>query len=298
MEKTKIYFNTESDKIVMRIVNVVLLLFLLVIIIPILHIIVSSFSAPSAIANGEVFFWPVGFNIKGYTVIFKTERVIRGFINTILYTVVGTSVNIVFTILAAYPLSRNDIKGRNFIMFLFTFTMLFSGGMIPTYMVVKSAGLLNSWWALVIPKAMAVWNVIITRTYFKTSIPDSLYESASIEGCRDSRFVLSIVIPLSKPIIAVMILLYAVAHWNSYFDAFLYLRRQELFPLQLVLRDILITGGSISDPSDVIAQMEREYMQNLLKYSLIIVSSLPVMILYPFIQKYFIKGIMIGAIKG
>jgi putative aldouronate transport system permease protein len=298
MKKSRGYFNSTSDRIIMGGVNVVLFMALIVIVIPLIHIISSSLSNPSAVANGKVFLWPVNFYLEGYAVIFKTERVVRGFTNTIFYTVVGTCINLLFTILAAYPLSRRDIKGRNFIMFLLTFTMIFHGGLIPTYMVVKSVGILNTRWALLLPNALAVWNVIITRTYFQTSIPESLYESASLEGCRDSRYVISIVLPLSKPIIAVMILLYSVYHWNSYFDAFLYLRNLELFPLQLVLRDILISGGSVADPSDVMAQMDREYMQNLLKYSLIVVSSLPVMMLYPFIQKYFIKGIMVGAIKG
>ncbi len=292
------HFNSVQDKIIMFIISVVLWVSVILILIPIVFIIASSFSSADAIASGLVYFWPVNFTLLGYKTILSSDYIIKGFMNTCIYTFLGTLVSVIFTILAAYPLSRKDIVGRNFLMFLFAFTMLFNGGMIPTYLVVRQLGMINTVWAMVLPNALSVWNVIITRTYFQSTIPVDLYESASLDGCRDYKFVLKIVMPLSKPIIAVNVLLYAVGQWNSYFPALLYLDNPDMRPLQIVLRDILISGLNMPNLTDVKAVVDQQYLKNLLQFSLIIVSSLPVMLLYPFIQKYFVKGIMIGAIKG
>jgi ABC-type glycerol-3-phosphate transport system permease component len=279
-------------------VNLFLLLAAVVILIPILFVVASSFSSPGAIARGDVYFWPVEFSTLGYGQILTSPYILKGFSNTLVYTALGTLVSVVLTLLAAYPLSRKDIVGSNIIMFLFAFTMLFSGGMIPTYLVVKELGLLDTIWAMIIPGALSVYNMIITRTFLQTSIPLELYECANLDGCRDTLFLIKIVVPLAKPILAVNVLLYAVGQWNSFFPALLYLRKPELQPLQIVLRDILIAGTNLPDITNVRDMVERKYIRDLMQYSLIIVSCVPVMLLYPFIQKYFVKGIMIGAIKG
>lgn len=292
------YYTSLSDKLYMLLVYIILLLALIVVLVPIIFIIASSFSSAEAIAAGRVYLWPVDFNLRGYKVIFQTEAIKRGFLNSVLYTVLGTTINIIMTMLAAYPLSRRDFQARSFVTVLFSITMFFSGGMIPTYLLVRQLGMIDTIWAMVIPNAMSVWNVIITRTYIQSNIPHELYECASIEGCGDFYYFLRILIPLSKPIIAVMALLYAVGHWNSYFNAMLYLRSEELLPLQIILRDILVYNMGLGSPQDVQKQMERLYFSYLVRYSTIVVGSLPMMILYPFVQKYFIKGIMIGALKG
>ena len=223
-----------------------------------------------------------------------------GYRNTIIYTTLGTFINVFLTITSGYVLSRKDLIGRNVILFFFTFTMFFSGGMIPTYMLVKSLGITNTVWAMVLPNAMSVWNMMIAKTFFSTSIPDELLEAAFLDGCGKLRFFSLIVLPLSKAIIAVMVLFYAVAHWNSFFNTLIYLESQTKYPLQLVLRNILLVN-QMNDASmldDISAVIERQKLAELLKYGIIIVSSVPILILYPFIQKYFVRGVMIGSIKG
>ena len=207
-------------------------------------------------------------------------------------------VSVSLTLLAGYPLSRTDLRIRGFVMFLFTVTMFFSGGMIPTYLVVSKLKLVDSFWAMILPSAMGVWNVILIKTYIQSSIPGEIYESASIDGCSDWKYFIQMVIPLSKPIIAVMILLYAVGKWNDFFSGLLYLNDVNKQPLQLLLRNILVTNDAAGMQLSLTEQMNRQELKTLLQYSLIIVSSVPVMILYPFIQKYFVKGIMMGSIKG
>ena len=232
---------------------------------------------------------------------FTTEKVWIGFRNSIFYTVVGTFINIVVTMLAAYPLSRRDLKGRGVVTVIFTFTMLFSGGMIPTYLLVRDLRMINTVWAMLIPGAMSVYNVIIARTYIQSSVPFDLYESASLDGCTDDRYLISVVLPLAKPIIAVLVLWYAVGHWNQYFNAMIYLRDSNLLPLQIVLRNCLIVE-EMNDSSLATMSMEeymdKLYLKNLYQYSLIVIASAPVMMLYPFIQKHFVKGIMLGSLKG
>lgn len=291
--------ETFSDRL-FNFVNYLLLTFALVIVLyPLVYVLSCSVSSANAVLNGKVWLYPIGFTLDGYKAVFRHELIISGYLNTIFYTVAGTAINIIMTVMAAYPLSRKDFYGRDAIMFIFTFTMFFNGGLIPTYLLVKDLHLLNTRWALIIPGALSVWNVIITRTYFQANIPDELLEAAKLDGCSDFTFIWRIVIPLSAPIIAVMTLFYAVGHWNEYFNAMIYLNNDKLYPLQLVLREILIQNqvrpDMIVDPQ---LQQQMDNLRELLKYSLIVVASVPILVLYPFVQKYFVKGIMIGAIKG
>jgi multiple sugar transport system permease protein/putative aldouronate transport system permease protein len=277
----------------------ILFIFLLLVAYPIVYVVSASFSSPSAVTSGEVWLWPVDFTMQGYEAVFKSDRIWIGFRNSLFYAVVGTLVNVVMTILAAYPLSRNDFAGRNIIMFLFVFTMLFGGGLIPTYLVVRDTNLLNTVWAMIIPGALGVYNMIITVTFFKQTIPDELLEAAQIDGVTDFRFVRDVVIPLSGPIIAVNALFYGIAHWNAFFNALIYLTNPDLFPLQLVLRDVLVQDNI--DPAamqDIDAAMERQQLARVLKYALIVVATVPVLAIYPFVQKHFVKGVLIGSLKG
>lgn len=291
--------ETKRD-IIFNIVNYTILSLLLIIIAyPLIFIVSSSFSDPYMVLSGRVWLLPIKPSLEGYKAVFNSKMIWSGYANSIMYAGLGTCLNIVITILAAYPLSRRDLKGRSIIMFVFTFTMFFSGGIIPTYLVVQKLGLINKRAVMVIPVAMTVWNMIITRTYFQSTIPKELLEASQIDSCNNTRFLLHIVLPLSKPVIAVIALFYAVWHWNSYFNALIYLRDEAKYPLQLVLRQILIQNEFNNDMMADIKEMEKKtFLQALLKYSLIVVASAPLMIAYPFVQKYFVKGVMIGAIKG
>lgn len=293
----KIY-RTPTDKLYMVLVYALTILISLMILVPLVFVLAASFSSPDALMAGRVFLWPVEFNTRGYTMVLEHKMLVTGFQNTLIYAAAGTVINVILTILAAYPLSRRDLKIRNPVMFLFAFTMLFSGGLIPLYLLVKNLGILNTRWAMLLPNAMSVWNVIITRTYFQSNIPGEMLESANIDGCDDFRFLWKIAIPLCVPIIAVNVLLYAVGHWNSYFNALIYLNDNALYPLQLVLRDILIQDDTAGISMDVTKQLEQQRLRYLLQYSTIVVATVPVAVLYPFVQKYFVSGIMIGAIKG
>jgi putative aldouronate transport system permease protein len=271
---------------------------LIIVAVPLIYIVANSFSSPSAVSAGRVLFWPIEPSIRAYKEAFSDPLIMKGYLNSFIYAIGGTLISVTLTIAIAYPLSRRTFFGRNVIMSVLIFTMLFSGGLIPTYLVVQSTGLLDTRWALIIPQAIGVWQVIIARTYFRTAIPDELVEAAQLDGCGDLRFLWSVVIPLAKPMIAVVALMYAIMQWNSYFDALIYLKNPDLFPLQLVLRNILIlntTGGGAVDASVVI---QRQQLADLLKYSLIVVASVPVLLIYPFVARYFTKGILIGAVKG
>ena len=287
-----------SDKIFYATVNVIMTLVLLIVLIPMLNVVASSFSSGKAVSEGKVTLWPVSFSLDGYIEVFKNKNILIVYGNTIFYTVVGTTLNVIMTVLCAYPLSRSDLPGRNFLMFLFSFTMLFSGGMIPNFVLMKDLNLLDSRLVLIIPGAIGVYNMIITRTNFQ-QLPKELLEAAKIDGCSDFRFFLTMALPLSKAIIAVITLFYAVGHWNVFFNAKLYLTTESKMPLQIFLQQILLanslTSGSNIEP-EVAAKLAT--MADLLKYSLIIVASLPVWCVYPFIQKYFVQGVMIGSIKG
>lgn len=291
---------SSIDKAFYTFNNIIIFIFFLIILYPLIYVVSASFSDATKVVSGQVWLWPVGFNIDGYVEVFKHKLILSGYMNSIIYMVSGTIINVVITVMAAYPLSRSDFKMKNVGMFLITFTMLFSGGMIPDYLLVKNLGLYNTRWAMILPTAMAAWNVILTRTYFQNSIPNELLEAAQVDGCSDVKFIIRIALPLSMPIISVIALFYAIAHWNSYFTAMLYLSKSELYPLQIVLRDILVLNSFNIEFSGIdVDEMERKTrLAELLKYSLIIVASLPVMVIYPFVQKYFVQGIMVGSIKG
>lgn len=275
-----------------------LLIILLIVLYPLVYVISSSFSSPAAVSSGRVWLWPVDVSLRGYQVALGNPQIITGYANSLYYTFFGTLISVALTVLVAYPLSRRGLYGRGVIMIFITFTMIFYGGLIPTYLVVKNLGLLNTRWALLIPQAVAAWQVIITRTFFQVTIPDELAEAAELDGCSDLRFLWSIVLPLSKPILAVLVLMYAVGQWNAYFDALLYLKSADLQPLQLVLRSILILNATSSGSMDAATMVERQQMADLLKYALIVVGSLPVLLIYPFAQRYFVRGMLIGSIKG
>ena len=265
---------------------------------PLVFVVSASFSDPVKVIKGEVWLFPQGWTLEPYRLVFENDSIWSGFRNTLLYASVGTFTNVVLTIMAAYPLSRKDLPGRNFLMFIVVFTMFFNGGLIPTYLLVKGLGMVNTLWAMIVPTAIATYNLIVMRTYFQNSIPFEIQESAWMDGCSNIRLLISIVLPLSKPIIAVMVLFYVVGHWNGYFQALIYLQDRDLFPLQLILREILILNQSDDMGLGQIGMTERVMMAESIKYSVIIVSSIPVLILYPFIQKYFVQGVMIGSIKG
>ncbi|MBM7583369.1 multiple sugar transport system permease protein/putative aldouronate transport system permease protein [Caldicoprobacter guelmensis] len=293
--------ETIADR-VFDTVNTLLLFFaLLIVLYPLIYVVSSSLSTSHAVISGEVWLWPVGWDLAGYEAVFNDKRLVTGFLNSFFYMTTGTLINVTLTIMAAYPLSRKDFLFRGFWMFLFAFTMMFSGGLIPYYLLVRELGMLNTRWAMIIPNAMSVWNVIITRTFFQTNIPDELLEASQLDGCSDFRFVWSVVVPLSYSIIAVNALFYAVGHWNSFFDALIFLKSQKLYPLQIILRDILIQNeidAAQLSMYDVRDAMAREALKYRLKYSLIVVASVPVLVIYPFVQKHFVKGVMIGSLKG
>lgn len=295
--KTKIR-DTGLDLVFIILLYFLLTLILAVLLYPLIFVFSASISDPSAIMAGKVVLFPVGFSLEAYQAILDYDLIWVGFSNSLFYTVAGTVVNLFVTILAGYALSRKDLVGKNFFMFLFAFTMLFNGGIVPTYLVVNQLGLINTRWALIIPQALSVWNLIITVTYFRTSIPPELLEAAQLDGCSDFQYLARVVIPLSAPIVAVLALFYAVGHWNEYFSALLYLNKQEMYPLQIMLRNILVQNQIDFTMIDISAFAARQAMRELLKYALIVVASVPVLLIYPFVQRYFIKGIMIGAIKG
>jgi multiple sugar transport system permease protein/putative aldouronate transport system permease protein len=298
MNNFKVKMNF-SDRMFTYTIYGLLSLFFLIILYPLIFILSASISDPSAVVAGKVWLWPVKPTFMGYEAVFKHKLIGSGFLNSIYYTLFGTAINIVMTLLAAYPLSRRDLYGKNVIMFLFVFTTMFSGGLVPGYLLVKDLHMLNTVWAMVLPGALSVWNVIITRTFFQSSLPIELLEAAQIDGCNDFKFVWRIVIPLSGPIIAVITLYYAVDHWNQYFNAMIYLNKQSMYPLQIVLRNILIQNDvNALMLTDIENAAKRDALRVLLKYSLIVVSTLPLMVVYPFVQKHFVKGVMIGSLKG
>ena len=279
----------------------VLTLLGLIVLYPLVYVVACSFSSAYAVVTNQVWLWPVEFTLDGYKAVFDHNLLMSGYANSLLYMVAGTTVNIILLVLTAYPLSRKDMPGRMMFVMYFTFTMFFNGGTIPNYLLVRNMGMLNSRWALIIPFAFSAYNMIIVRTFFSSNIPNELLEAAEIDGCTDIGFFFRIALPLAKPVIAVMVLFHGIGHWNGYMRALLYLSDSSKYTLQLVLRDILILANM---PADVMAQLgdakleELSNAMELLKYSVIVVGSLPVLILYPFVQKYFLKGVMIGSVKG
>ena len=290
----------RADAVFHAVVLLFLALVTIVILFPVLNIIATSFSSYNAVIAGRVWIWPAEFQLETYKAVFSSGSIFLGYRNTILYTVLGTCVNLAVTICAAYPLSFSDLRGKNALSGFFAFTMLFSGGMVPGYIVVNRLGLIDTIWAMLLPGALSVWNMIIMRTYFSTQIPRELKEASQLDGCGELRYLWQIVLPLSVPILMVVGLYYAVGIWNSYFDAMIYMTTRSKMPLSVFLRDILILNDSSDmtaamDPDALVSLQER---QNVMKYALIMVSSVPMFLLYPFVQRYFIKGVMIGSVKG
>lgn len=301
--KTKPVKRCREDVIFDTVIFIILTLILFVVAYPLYWVIISSFSDPTAVSAGKVLLRPMGFTLKGYAEVFKNSQVMRGFFNSIVITFVGVCVNLAVTLPTAYALSRDNFSGKKPITVFYMIMMFFGGGMIPTYLVVKNMQLLNTIWALVLPGCLSVYNMIVARTFFKSNISEELYEAGEIDGCTQSRFFFQIALPLSKAIIAIMVLYYGVGHWNSYFSALLYISDQDKYPLQLVLRNILITNQTALSQTATTAAaraalQEQQQLIDVMKYSLIIISSVPVLIMYPLVQKHFVKGVMIGSVKG
>ena len=288
-----------DDKIFMAVVYLILLTAGFAVAYPLIYVVSASFSSTKAVVSGQVFLWPVDLSLYAYQVAFRNNLIMIGYKNSVIYTALGTAINVIMCVLCAYPLSRKRLLGRSVFSWLLVFTMFFSGGLIPTYLVVSNLKMINTIWAMIIPGAMNAWFVILMRTYLQSSIPEDLYESANIDGCGPIRALGTIVLPLSTPILAVISLYCAVGIWGSYFDAFIYLTNKDLFPLQIALRNILILNQI--DPTTITDAKElalRQGLINVLRYSVIVMASVPPLLLYPFAQKYFIQGIMIGSLKG
>lgn len=291
--------KSRSDKIFVLVNTILLIGITGIVLYPLILIVSSSLSNPLQVMNGNVWLLPKEFSIQSYLMVFKDSSIGIGYRNTFFYTVVGTSINLFMTIAAAYPLSRKDFVGRHLFTAMFVFTMFFSGGLIPTYLVVKGLGLIDTFWVMVLPNAVAMYNIIIMRTYMQNSIPPELQEAAYVDGSTNIGSLFRIVLPLSKPILAVMVLFYGVAHWNAFFNALIYLSDRNEFPLQLILREILIQNQmSEQMMSDVDSLSDRQMFAEGIKYAVIIIASLPVLVIYPFLQRYFVKGFMVGALKG
>ncbi len=292
--------ETGADRAYTIIVGLILTAAIASIIYPLYFIVIASVSEPSAILNGEVWLWPQGFTLEGYAAIFSEPSIWRGFGNSILYTTLSTAISVSIIICGAYALSRKDLPGRKFFTLLFIITMFVNGGMIARYLVVQNLGMLNTIWAVVLPGAVGVWNLIIARSFFEGNVPDELRDAAQIDGANDFRFFFRIVIPLSKPLIALMVMIHLVANWNAWFDALIFLQDQNRFPLQLVLRNILIqtevTTGVGTGAMDGFAAAQR--LGELIRYGMIVVSSAPLLIALPFMQKHFVKGALLGAVKS
>lgn len=296
----------NRDKI-FGIVNTLLLLVITFLILyPLYFTIIASVSEPSEVVGGKVVFWPKGFSLDSYKAVFKEKSIWSGYRNSILYTLLGTLLNLILTIPAAYALSKKNMRFRRVINTYFVFTMFFSGGMLPGYLLVKDLGLINKPYTLIVLGGLSVYNVIVARTYFMSSIPESIYEAAEIDGCSEFGKFFKIAIPLAKPIIAVITLYYAVGRWNDYFTSLIFISDSDYFPLQLVLRNIL-QGSQVKlsamDTSSMASEellylIKQANLAEAMKYAVIFIASLPMLIIYPFIQKYFVKGVMVGSVKG
>lgn len=289
--------QSREDRAFTAVIAVVVGLIMLLTIYPLYIVVISSFSAPMEVISGHVWLLPQGFSAEGYRRVFQNSDIFMSYKNTIIYTVLGTAVSLFFTLSAAYPLSRKKLYGRTGLMLLFTFTMFFKGGMIPTYLTVKGLGLYNNIWVMVLMGSLSIYNMIVARTFLQNTIPNEIYEATEMDGANDIQVFFQIVLPLSMPILAVLSLFYAVGIWNNYFTGLIYLKSRSLYPLQLVLREILVTDTS--DMTDTLeVNMNKLLVQESVKYCVIVVSSVPMLVLYPFLQRFFAKGVMIGAIKG
>jgi len=290
---------SSGDRVYYAVVTVILGLFTLIILMPLINVVANSFSSQDAVAFGWVTFWPVNFTVRGYEAVFDYKGIWTAYGNTFFYAVVGTALNLAMTMICAYPLARKSLPGHGFITGLFMFTMFFGGGTIPNYLLVRSLGMIDTRTAMIIPGALSVYNMIIARTFIN-NIPSELEEAAKIDGCSDFKYFFNMVLPLSGTVMAVLALYYAVGHWNDYFTAFLYLKDQSKMPLQIILRAILIKNSFNAENLSSTAEelLYNQSLQDLLKYCFIVVSTVPILVLYPFVKKYFVKGVMIGAVKG
>ena len=300
---TKKIRRSREDVIFDVVLFIILTLIFIIVAYPLYFIIISSVSDPKAVAGGKVIFYPIGLNFKGYAEVFKDSRIIRSFLNSLFYTFCGTMLNLAVTLPTAYALSRKKFFLKKPVTIFYMITMFLSGGMIPTYLVVQKTGLLDTMWSLISPGALSVYNMIVARTFFQQNISEELYEAAELDGCGHGKFFFSVALPLSGAITAIMVLYYGVGHWNAYFNALLYMQTESKFPLQLILRSILVQNEAQQNQQAVgaaarAALEESRQLAELMKYSLIIISSIPVLVIYPFIQKHFVKGVMIGSLKG
>ena len=299
MARSKLHITSLDDRIVDTLVYVLGTLITVIAAYPLIFVLSASFSEPSSVITGKVVLWPVNFTVEGYKTILEYAGIWTGYRNTIFYTVVGTLNNLFMTMICAYPLSRRGLPGRKGLMLFFVFTMYFSGGMIPSYLLMRSLGYINTVWAIIVPGSFSVYQMIVARTFINSTIPEELFEAATIDGCSDFRYFQTFVVPLSKAIITVMTLQYAVGHWNDYWKGMIYLNDQKLYPLQLILRGILtldqIDFSLLTDYEEILRLQSRK---ELIKYGIIIVSTVPMLVIYPFLQKYFVKGVMIGSLKG
>jgi putative aldouronate transport system permease protein len=296
--------ESSRDRVFLVFNYIFVFLAFLVVFYPLIYMISASISNPKLVGSGEMWLWPRDITFDGYKRVFENSNIWIGYSNTILYTVVGTAINLAVTLPAAYALSRKDFVGRNIFMGLFMVTMFFGGGLVPTYLLVKKLHMINTIWAIVLPSAASIWNIIVARTFFQSSLPRELQEAAQIDGCTNLRLFMKIILPLSMPIIAVMALFYGVGNWNSYFSALIYLNDAAKYPLQLVLRQILVLqeasaqGGGAMDIASASALNSKAEIAALVKYAVIIVATVPVIAIYPFLQRYFVQGVMIGSVKG
>ncbi|MBQ8230329.1 MAG: carbohydrate ABC transporter permease [Lachnospiraceae bacterium] len=298
MDKKKIKLS-KNDRIFHSVNTTILVVFFLIVAYPLYFVVIASFSDPTLVYQGKIGLLPKGITFLGYERTFSNENLFIGYKNTILYTVIGTILNIFMTMTAAYALSVRELYGRRVILFLITFTMYFGGGIIPKYFLMRDIHLINSFWVMVIPCAVNAYNLMIARSFLESNIPKELYEAAQIDGCGRLGFFRKVVMPLSSTLVAILVLFYGVGHWNSYFDALMYITEREKFPLQVILREILLSNQfSPDDMVDPETQSVMQQLANSMRYAIIIFSSLPVLILYPFLQKYFVKGMMIGSVKG
>ncbi len=288
--------KNKNDRLFLFFCYAIVTILTLLVLYPLIYIISASFSNSDMVVQGKVWLWPVGFTTEAYKRMLQRSDVWLGYRNTIYYTVLGTLINLAITLMCAYPMARRNLRGRGVIMFMFTFTMMFSGGMVPSYMLVRGLGIMNTTWAMVLPGAMSIYNMIVCRTFIQTNIPNEMLEAAQIDGCDDIQFFFKMVLPLSKAIIAVLTLWYSVGHWNSYMSAFLYLRETGRYPLQIYLKEILVQSQHLGDDASVTGNVSSIY--ETLKYSMIVIASAPLLCIYPFIQKYFQKGVMVGSVKG
>lgn len=290
---------SNSDKAFYFVVGVIISILTLIVLYPVIYIVSASFSSSAAVTEGLVWLWPVDFSLEAYKAVLEYSDIWLGYRNTIFYVIVGTTINVAMEMCCAYPLARKNLWGRDTISIMFAFTMLFGGGMIPNYLLVKALGMINTPWALIIPGAMSVYNVIVARTFIQNNIPDELLEASQIDGCSDFQFFFRVLLPLSKAIMAVLTLWHAVGHWNAYFGAFLYLSEERLYPLQIFLKEILVQSKVSSEVMEGVTEtLQTANMKNLLKYAVIVVSTVPLFAFYPFVQKHFVKGVTIGSVKG